>query len=559
MTTRSQAAWQKGEQREELLTVRELRTHFFTRDGAVPAVDGVSFSIARGEILGIVGESGSGKSVTARSIMRLVPLPGRIVSGEVWFKGENLVDLSESQMQRIRGAQIGMVLQEPMTSLNPVLTIGNQVSELFRYHPERAPRAARSGRPYSTSSAACGSRTPRAALPSTRCTSAAACASASRSRWRRRAVPISSIADEPTTALDVTIQAQVLELLLELRDEFGVSVLFITHDLGVVAKICDSVAVMYGGKIVEYADVESIFERPRHPYTRALLRSLPQLGTRLAAPAVDRRAAARPQRPAGRAAPSHRAVPRRSTAAVRRIRSRRRWAPRTSAALWRPMSSSASVANARRRQEAHVATDAAHGGARILELRGLRKYFQSSGLAAIGRRRPPIRAVDGVDFAVRRGENFGLVGESGSGKTTIAKMILRLEPPTDGQILFEGEDVNRLRGDALKDFRKATHVVFQDPNSSLSPRMRVADIVGEPLDVQGVRGTARNDRVAEVLSLVGLNASRRAPLPARVLGRSAAARRGRPRDRRRAEANRARRARLRARCVDPRADPQPAP
>ncbi|MEX2229993.1 MAG: ABC transporter ATP-binding protein [Dehalococcoidia bacterium] len=155
----------------------------------------------------------------------------------------------------------------------------------------------------------------------------------------------------------------------------------------------------------------------------------------------------------------------------------------------------------------------APAAAEILVLRGLRKYFQASGLAAIGRRRPPIRAVDGVDFTVRRGENFGLVGESGSGKTTIAKLILRLEPPTDGEILFEGEDVNALSGRALKDFRKATHVVFQDPNSSLSPRMRVADIVGEPLAVQGVRGARRRERVAEVLALVGLNpsAARRYP------------------------------------------------
>ncbi|MEX2229994.1 MAG: ABC transporter ATP-binding protein [Dehalococcoidia bacterium] len=275
------AAWRSGAGGDELLIVRNLRTHFFTRDGAVPAVDDISFSIARGEVLGIVGESGSGKSVTARSIMRLVPLPGRIVSGEVWFKGQNLVDLTESEMQHIRGAQIGMVLQEPMTSLNPVLTIGDQVGELYRHHPDRAPRG-RSIRQAVLDILA------RVRIPDAARRVAEYPLHFSGGMRQRVSIAMATacrpdlvIADEPTTALDVTIQAQVLELLLELRDEFGVSVLFITHDLGVVAKICDSVAVMYAGRIVEYADVESIFERPRHPYTRALLRSLPQLGKRL--------------------------------------------------------------------------------------------------------------------------------------------------------------------------------------------------------------------------------------------------------------------------------------
>lgn len=265
---------------EDVLSVRNLRTYFYTRDGVVPAVDDVSFRLRRGEILGLVGESGSGKSVTARSVMRLVPVPGRTVSGEVIFNGQNLLELSESAMQRIRGAQIGMVLQEPMTSLNPVLTIGTQVEEMWTYHPERAPAG-------SLRDAVVNLLT-RVQIPDAlrrlrdfpmhfsggmRQRVSIAMAVACR--------PDLVIADEPTTALDVTTQAQVLDLLLDLRTELGVSVLFITHDLGVVAQLCDWVAVMYAGKIVEYTDVETLFAHPRHPYTQALLNSLPRIGERL--------------------------------------------------------------------------------------------------------------------------------------------------------------------------------------------------------------------------------------------------------------------------------------
>ncbi|MDA1003386.1 MAG: ABC transporter ATP-binding protein [Chloroflexi bacterium] len=266
---------------DTILSVRNLRTYFYTRDGVVPAVDDVSFDIRRGEIVGLVGESGSGKSVTARSIMRLVPVPGRIVSGEMIFQGRDLVGVSEGEMRQLRGAHIGMVLQEPMASLNPVLTIGDQVGELFAYHPDRAPDGSRDD--------AVAEILQRVRIPDAVRRMTEFPLSFSGGMRQRVCIAIATacrpelvIADEPTTALDVTIQAQVLDLLLALRAELGVSVLFITHDLGVVAEICDSVAVMYAGKIVEYNDVESIFARPQHPYTKALLASLPRLGERLA-------------------------------------------------------------------------------------------------------------------------------------------------------------------------------------------------------------------------------------------------------------------------------------
>ncbi len=264
---------------DDILTVKNLRTYFYTKDGVVPAVDDVSFSLRRGEILGVVGESGSGKSVTASSVMRLVPHPGETVSGEIVFKGENLLDLNESAMRHIRGAQISMVLQEPMTSLNPVLTIGAQVSELFTHHPKRSTLS-------SIKEAVINILT-RVQIPDAARRLAAYPMHFSGGMRQRVSIAMATalqpdlvIADEPTTALDVTTQAQVLDLLLELRDELGVSVLFITHDLGVVAQICDSVAVMYAGKIVEYNSVEEIFANPQHPYTKALLVSLPRLGER---------------------------------------------------------------------------------------------------------------------------------------------------------------------------------------------------------------------------------------------------------------------------------------
>jgi len=272
---------------DDLLQVDDLRTCFFTRRGVVPAVDGVSFTIRRGEIVGLVGESGSGKTVTAMSVMRLVPPPGRIVGGRIIFQGRNLLTLSKSEMRQVRGAHIGVVLQDPMASLNPVLKVGEQIVELYKYHKERAP-AVEPARAVieqleRVRIPAPGLRVrdfPFAFSGGMRQRVSMAMATACR--------PELIIADEPTTALDVTIQVQILQLLLDLRAELGVSVLFITHDLGIVAEICDAVAVMYAGKIVEYGDVHSIFKRPRHPYTRALIQSLPRIGERnVRLPAIE--------------------------------------------------------------------------------------------------------------------------------------------------------------------------------------------------------------------------------------------------------------------------------
>lgn len=261
---------------EKILQVKGLKTYFYTEDGVVPAVDGVDFEVAMGETLGIVGESGCGKSVTSLSVMRLIPSPpGKIVEGEIIFKGKNLVALSEEDMRKIRGNDISMIFQEPMTSLNPVYTIGDQISEVLRLHQ--------------------GMNKEEALKKSVEMLSLVGIPSPEQrvheyphqlSGGMRQRVMIAMalacnpellIADEPTTALDVTIQAQILELMKELKEKLGTAIMLITHDLGVIAEVAENVLVMYAGKVVEYADVKSIFKDPKHPYTKGLLNSIPKL------------------------------------------------------------------------------------------------------------------------------------------------------------------------------------------------------------------------------------------------------------------------------------------
>ena len=263
----------------QLLEIQELRTHFYTFEGIAKAVDDVSFSLDRGEVLGIVGESGCGKSVTAQSIMRLIPVPpGKIVSGKILFDGTDIVPLSMEQMRSIRGNRISMIFQEPMTSLNPVYTIGNQISEMFLLHEKRSKREswqrsiemlkkvqipAPEKRVHEYPHQLSGGMRQRAMIAM-----ALACN------------PEILIADEPTTALDVTIQAQILELMMQLQEDYDTAIMMITHDLGVIAEIAQRIIVMYAGKVVEEGSTIDIFEKPAHPYTRGLLKSIPMLGQR---------------------------------------------------------------------------------------------------------------------------------------------------------------------------------------------------------------------------------------------------------------------------------------
>ncbi len=447
-----------------LLDVQNLQTHFRTPEGINRAVDGVSFHVNEGETLAIVGESGCGKSVTAMSLMRLIPEPPGKIGGSVRFQGKELLQLSDREMRAIRGNDISMIFQEPMTSLNPVLSVGRQIGETLRMHQgldrqaaeARAiemltlvgiPEPARRVREYPHQLS--GGMRQRVMIAM-----ALACN------------PKLLIADEPTTALDVTIQAQILQLMLDLKRRVGAAIVLITHDLGVVAEIAERVMVMYAGRKVEEAPVAELFRSPRHPYTQGLLGAVPKLGSSFTG-ATKRLAEITGQVPSLKTAD-------------RRLRLCR-------AVFARDRSLSHGRAGSRRegppphRRLPLRTQDSGRGmSAPLLQVNDLKKHFPVRG-GLFSRKRRWVYAVDGVSFEVARGETLSLVGESGCGKSTVGRAILRLFDITAGQVVLDGKRIDGLSPDGLRSMRRRVQVVFQDPYSSLNPRMRVRDILAEPI------------------------------------------------------------------------------
>lgn len=446
-----------------LLEVRDLRVSF----GAHEAVRGLSFDIAQGETLALVGESGCGKSATALSLMRLVPTPGR-VTGSLRFDGRELLDLSAREIREIRGHQISMIFQEPMTSLNPVLSIGAQIVETLRQHESLSKAAAwkravellalvqipePQRRVFDYPHELSGGQRQRVMIAM-----AVACR------------PRLLIADEPTTALDVTIQAHILELLDGLRRELSMSLLLITHDLGIVSKHADRVAVMLAGEKVEEAPVARLFTQPRHPYTRGLLGASLNLADDL-----HYRGWKLPEIRHGigdDGKPSFAVVP-------------------------RSVRTGQYVADVDPTQREMVASEAP-----LLELQDVRiDYPQRHG-------KTTLRAVDGVSLRIARGETIGLVGESGCGKSTLSKAILRLVPTASGAIRLRGTDLVPLGERELRPLRRHVQMVFQDPYASLNPRRTVAQILDTVLVVNGTgNAQQRRARITTMLDRVGLPAS----------------------------------------------------
>ena len=478
-----------------LLDIRGLKTHFATDDGIVQAVDGVDITVGRGETVCVVGESGCGKTVTALSVLKLIAMPpGRIAGGQILWQGRDLVPLGSDEMNRIRAREIAIVFQEPMTSLNPVYTIGDQIGEVIALHEglgrravlERTiemlnlvqiPNAKRRVNDYPHQFS--GGMRQRVMIAM-----ALSCR------------PKLLIADEPTTALDVTIQAQILDLLQDMKSRFGMSIMLITHAMGVVAEVAQRVVVMYAGKVVEEAPVGQLFANPRHPYTQGLIRSIPRIDkaavrkTRLQTIAgVVPRLIDPP--PGCRFAPRCNFATdecRRAQPALRELEAR------PQGCLYpcgsdRPMSEPSTMSEP------------------LLRVARLTKQFPLKG-GLFGRQAGSVHAVDGVDFEIGHGETLGLVGKSGCGKSTTGRCVLRLIEPSSGEINFEGKDVRRLAADELRILRRDIQIIFQDPYASLNPRMNVGAIIGEALIIHRLTKTRRQfeERVVELLETVGLQA-----------------------------------------------------
>jgi peptide/nickel transport system ATP-binding protein len=463
-----------------LLEVKDLETKFRNETETVTAVDKVSFTISRGETVGIVGESGSGKSATALSIMRLIPkASGRITGGEIIYNFESqpssdLIQLPENEMRKLRGNFISMIFQEPMTSLNPVYTCGDQVMEAILLHQKCSKKEAKEKtlelfkqvqlpRPVSLFE-----RYPHQVSGGQKQRVMIAMAMSCH--------PCVLIADEPTTALDVTVQATILDLMRKLQVEYNMGILFISHDLNVIAELADKVIVMYKGKIVEQGKVADIFTNPQHPYTKGLLACRPQLDKRL------------------------RVLPTisdfmeidgggeivESTESISELTEKL-------------------VVTKEERQKAHKEL---YSREPILRVKNLKTYFPIKG-GMFKKVTDYVTAVDDVTFDVYPGETLGLVGESGCGKSTLGRSILRLIEPTSGEIIFRDRHISNISSKELRLLRKDMQIIFQDPYSSLNPRLTVSQAIMEPMQVHQILANdkARTKQVLELLNRVNMDKS----------------------------------------------------
>ena len=452
-----------------LLRVNDLRVGFDLPEGRLVAVDGVSFQVRRGGTVALVGESGSGKSVVSQAIMGLLPRPAKVLGGSILFadpgKPGTITDIVRlapdgRAMRDLRGGRISIIFQEPMTSLSPLHTIGDQITEALRLHREVS--AAEARELTRDMLRLVGFPDPDRALRTYPFELSGGLRQRAMISMALVCRPALLIADEPTTALDVTIQAQILKLIRDLQSELRMAVLMITHDLGVVANVAEEVVVMYRGRVMESGDVEDIFRRPEHPYLRALMAAVPRFDM----------------------APGERLKP------LREIKA----------------------------ETGHLLADSGDRAARstaqtapLLTVKGVSKSFTIRKSGVLGTKPLQVMALDDVSFEVRRGECLGLVGESGCGKTTLSKVIMRAVRPDAGSVSFTDDDgtldVLALEGSALTEFRRKLQFVFQDPFGSLNPRMTVFDIIAEPLVIHGI-GTAawRREMVSELMKLVGLDA-----------------------------------------------------
>ncbi len=499
-----------------LLEIRDLRVEFPTRRKTLVAVDGVSLSIARGEVLGVVGESGAGKSLTGAAIIGLLEPPGRIAGGEIVLDGRRIDRLPEAELRPLRGRQIGAIFQDPLTSLNPLYTVGRQLVETITTHLGLSASAAR--RRAIDLLAETGIAAPQRRIDHYPHQFSGGMRQRVVIALALAAEPKLVIADEPTTALDVSVQAQIIALLKRLCREHHTAIMLITHDMGVIAETADRVAVMYAGRVAEVGAVADIVHRPRHPYTVGLMGSIPSLER-----ATARLIQIEGTMPRLDAIPGGCAFHPRCPHAFERCRSERpQLAPAgaSSAACWLhvpgapPAPEGGCVAPAGTggaARPAHAAPPDDAGEATVVRAEGVVKTFDVSppwlNRVLERRSRQFVRAVDGVSFEIGRGETVSLVGESGCGKSTVARLLVGLYRPASGRIDFFGRDLAEAAGPSGRQLRQRLQMIFQDPYASLNPRWRVADIVAEPLRVHqaGLGRAAIDARVDELLELVRLS------------------------------------------------------
>lgn len=486
----------------DLLEIKDLCSWFRTEGDPARAVDGVSFSIREGETYALVGESGSGKSVTALSIMQLLPKGhGYIENGNIKFCGDEITDNSAAEMRKIRGNDISMIFQEPMTALNPVFTVGQQISEVFRLHQKMDKGAARAESVKMLDMV--GIPEPETRIDNYPHELSGGMQQRVMIAMALACEPKLLIADEPTTALDVTIQSQILTLMKELQEKTGTAILLITHDMGVVRENADRVGVMYGGKLVEEAPVEELFNNPAHPYTELLMRALPSQTERghkldtiegLVPKATEKLDGCRFENrcpaafaPCKTKAPEQHAVGTDHCAACHLLADggkRGDIAVNNQAAPASPLDTSTVQL---------TATD-------------LKMHFPLK-KSLLGKSRGAVKAVDGVSLKLHKGETLALVGESGCGKTTVGKSIIQLLKPTGGSVLFKDTDLMDIDKEAMKAIRQDIQFVFQDPFSSLDPRQPIGDILIEGMEIHKIGATRRErlDKAQSLLERVGLN------------------------------------------------------